>query len=28
VPVVVKNPEGAPAQAFGKIAAALRARLD
>ena len=28
VPVVVKNPEGAPAQAFVKIAAALRARLD
>ena len=28
VPVVVKDPEGAPAQAFGKIAAALRARLD
>jgi len=28
VPVVVKNPEGAPAQAFGAVAAALRAVLD
>ena len=28
VPVVVKDPEGAPALAFSKIAAALRARLD
>jgi ATP-binding protein involved in chromosome partitioning len=28
VPVVVKNPEGAPAQSFGAVAAALRATLD
>ena len=28
VPVVVKNPEGTPAQAFGAVAAALRAVLD
>jgi ATP-binding protein involved in chromosome partitioning len=28
IPVVVKTPEGAPAQAFGKVAAALRETLD
>jgi ATP-binding protein involved in chromosome partitioning len=28
VPVVVKNPEGTPAQAFGAVAAALRVTLD
>ena len=28
VPVVVKNPEGAPAQSFGAVATALRATLD
>ena len=28
IPVVVKSPEGAPAQAFGKVAAALRKTLD
>ena len=28
IPVVVKSPEGAPAQAFGKVAAALRETLD